>query len=562
MMMKPWLKHYDKGVPADVQFPEAPLWKLLADSAQKYPDNVALEFMGKVIGYRQLWESVLKFAGALRAQGVQPGDRVAIMLPNSPQFVIAFYGTLAAGGICVNVNPLYTPRELRHQLSDAGAETLIILDMLWPRYAEIEEDVPVKRVFTTGIQDYLPFPKNLLFPLKARREKRWVTLPQHPKRLDFSKALRSATPVAEPYPAKPDDVALLQYTGGTTGLSKGAMLTHCNLVANTYQVIAWGGEEVKEFEGKGVMLGAIPFFHVYGMTVGMNYGLAGGYKIVLLPRPEVKPCIEAIEKHGVTHFPGVPTLYIGFINFPGIEKRKVGTVRVCISGSAALPVEVAKKFEALTGGKLVEGYGLTEAAPCTHCNPLSGLRKMGSIGIPMPGIDAKVLDENLHELPPGEVGELAVRGPNIMLGYWQRPDETAKTIKIDWLLTGDMARMDEDGYFYIVDRKKDMIIAGGYNIYPREVEEVLFAHPGVAEAAVVGLPDEYRGETVAAFVVPKPGITLSSEELDKYCRENLAAYKVPRIYEIRSELPKTAVGKVLRRELREAALKQRQKVGG
>jgi len=561
-MMKPWLKHYDKGVPADVQFPEAPLWKLLADSAQKYPDNVALEFMGKVIGYRQLWESVLKFAGALRAQGVQPGDRVAIMLPNSPQFVIAFYGTLAAGGICVNVNPLYTPRELRHQLSDAGAETLVILDLLWPRYAEIEEDVPVKQVFTTGIQDYLPFPKNLLFPLKARREKRWVTLPQHPKRLDFSKALRSATPVAEPYPAKPDEVALLQYTGGTTGLSKGAMLTHRNLVANTYQVIAWGGEEVKEFEGKGVMLGAIPFFHVYGMTVGMNYGLAGGYKIVLLPRPEVKPCIEAIEKHGVTHFPGVPTLYIGFINFPGIEKRKVGTVRVCISGSAALPVEVAKKFEALTGGKLVEGYGLTEAAPCTHCNPLSGLRKMGSIGIPMPGIDAKVLDENLHELPPGEVGELAVRGPNIMLGYWQRPDETAKTIKIDWLLTGDMARMDEDGYFYIVDRKKDMIIAGGYNIYPREVEEVLFAHPGVAEAAVVGLPDEYRGETVAAFVVPKPGITLSSEELDKYCRENLAAYKVPRIYEIRSELPKTAVGKVLRRELREAALKQRQKVGG
>jgi len=561
-MMKPWLKHYDKGVPADVQFPEAPLWKLLADSAQKYPDNVALEFMGKVIGYRQLWESVLKFAGALRAQGVQPGDRVAIMLPNSPQFVIAFYGTLAAGGICVNVNPLYTPRELRHQLSDAGAETLIILDMLWPRYAEIEEDVPVKRVFTTGIQDYLPFPKNLLFPLKARREKRWVTLPQHPKRLDFSKALRSATPVAEPYPAKPDEVALLQYTGGTTGLSKGAMLTHRNLVANTYQVIAWGGDEIKEFEGKGVMLGAIPFFHVYGMTVGMNYGLAGGYKIVLLPRPEVKPCIEAIEKHGVTHFPGVPTLYIGFINFPGIEKRKVGTVRVCISGSAALPVEVAKKFEALTGGKLVEGYGLTEAAPCTHCNPLSGLRKMGSIGIPMPGIDAKVLDENLHELPPGEVGELAVRGPNIMPGYWQRPDETAKTIKIDWLLTGDMARMDEDGYFYIVDRKKDMIIAGGYNIYPREVEEVLFAHPGVAEAAVVGLPDEYRGETVAAFVVPKPGITLSSEELDKYCRENLAAYKVPRIYEIRSELPKTAVGKVLRRELREAALKQRQKVGG
>ena len=556
-MNKPWLKHYDKGVPRDLEVPEVPLWKLLADSAQRYPDHVALEFMGKVLGYRQLWESVLKFAGALWAQGVAPGDRVGIMLPNSPQFVIAFYGTLVAGGICVSINPLYTPRELCHQLSDAGAETLVILDMLWPRFAEIEEDVPVKRVFTTGIQDYLPFPKNLLFPLKARREKRWVKLPQHPKRLDFNKILGKATPLAEPYPAKPDEVALLQYTGGTTGVSKGAMLTHRNLVTNTYQSLAWGGDEVRALEGKGVMLGAIPFFHVYGMTVAMNYGLAAGYKIVLLPRPEVKPCIEAIEKHGVTHFPGVPTLYIGFINFPGIEKRKVGTVRVCISGSAALPVEVAQKFEALTGGKLVEGYGLTEAAPCTHCNPLSGQRKMGSIGIPMPGIDAKILDEDLRELPPGEVGELAVRGPNVMLGYWQRPEETNKTIKIDWLLTGDMARMDEDGYFYIVDRKKDMIIAGGYNIYPREVEEVLFAHPGVAEAAVVGLPDEYRGETVAAFIVPKPGANLTAEEMDKYCRENLAAYKVPRIYEFRTELPKTAVGKVLRRELREAALKQR-----
>ncbi len=560
-MTRPWLKHYDKGVPTEIAYPEVPLWKLLENSAKKYPDHVALEFMGRTIGYRQLWESVQKFAGALKAQGLAPGDRVAIMLPNCPQFVIAFYGTLAAGGVCVNVNPLYTPRELRHQLSDAGAETLVILDLLWPRYAEIEADVPVKRVFTTGIQDYLPFPKNLLFPLKARREKRWVNLPQHPKRLDFKKALRSAAPIEQPYNAQPDELALLQYTGGTTGVAKGAMLSHRNLVANTYQSLAWGGEETKNLEGKGVMLGAIPFFHVYGMTVAMNYGIAAGYKIVLLPRPEVKPCIEAIEKHGVTHFPGVPTLYVGFNNFPNIEKRKVGTVKVCISGSAALPVEVTKKFEQLTGGKLVEGYGLTEAAPCTHCNPLTGQRKIGSIGIPMPGVDAKVVDENLQELPPGQVGELAVRGPNVMLGYWQRPEETSKAIKIDWLLTGDMARMDEDGYFYIVDRKKDMIIAGGYNIYPREVEEVLYAHPKVAEAAVVGVPDEYRGETVAAFIVPKPGQELSEEELDQHCRANLAAYKVPRIYVFRSELPKTAVGKVLRRELREALLKERNKVG-
>ncbi len=560
-MQKPWLKHYDGGVPADLQYPEVPVWKLLHDAAKKYPDNVALEFLGFSMGYRTLWESVMKFAGALKTQGLQPGDRVAIMLPNCPQFVIAFYGTLVAGGICVNINPLYTPRELRQQLADSGAQTLVILDMLWPRFAEIEQEVPVSQVFTTGVQDYLPFPKNLLFPLKARREKRWVNLPAHPKRSDFKSALKTASAIQEPHQAKPDDVALLQYTGGTTGVSKGAMLSHRNLVANTWQSKVWGGASIQALEGKGVMLGAIPFFHVYGMTVAMNYGLSSGYKVVLLPRPEVKPCIEAIEKHGVTHFPGAPTLYIGFNNFPGIENRKVGSVKICISGSAALPIEVTKKFEQLTGGKLVEGYGLTEAAPSTHCNPLLGERKIGSVGLPMPGIEAKIVDENLQEIATGEVGELAIRGDNVMLGYWQRPEETNKTLKIDWLLTGDMARMDEDGYFYIVDRKKDVVIAGGYNIYPREIEEVLFTHPAIAEAAVVGIPDEYRGETVAAFIVLRPGQTLSQEELDKFCRANLAAFKVPRLYEFKTELPKTAVGKVLRRELRDAAIKAREKVG-
>ncbi|WP_018467255.1 long-chain-fatty-acid--CoA ligase [Calidithermus timidus] len=548
-MAKPWLAHYDPGVPEHITYPETPLWHLLEQSAQKYPNNVALEFMGYTLKYEQLWESVRHFGQALRSLGMQEGERVAIMLPNSPQFVIAFYGTLAAGGICVNVNPLYTPRELKHQLNDSGAETLVILDLLWPRYAEIAGEVGVKRVITTGLQDYLPFPKNLLFPIKARREKRWVKLPPDPKRHSFKALLKSNPPLEHPHNSKPDDVALLQYTGGTTGLAKGAMLSHRNLVANTYQAIAW--YPVKELEGKGVMLGAIPFFHVYGMTVAMNYGIAEGYKIVLLPRPEVGPCVEAIEKHSVTHFPGVPTLYVGFNNFPGIERRKVGTVKVCISGSAALPIEVAKRFEELTGGKLVEGYGLTEASPCTHCNPVMGKRKMGSIGLPMSGVEAKIVGPDLQELPPGEVGELAVRGPNVMLGYWNRPEETAKAIVIDWLLTGDIARMDEEGYFYIVDRKKDMIIAGGYNIYPREVEEVLYAHPAVQEAAVIGVPDAYRGETVAAYVVLKPGQSVTQEELDRYCRANLAAYKVPRIYEFRESLPKSMVGKVLKRELRE-----------
>ncbi|MER3553431.1 MAG: long-chain fatty acid--CoA ligase [Meiothermus sp.] len=557
-MQKPWLKHYDPGVPADIQYPEIPLWRLLEASATKYPQHVALEFMGYTQKYKDLWSDVLKFAGALQTAGIRPGDRVAIMLPNSPQFVTAFFGTLVAGAVCVNVNPLYTPRELAHQLKDAGAETLVMLDLFWPRYAEIEGEVPVKRVFTTGLQDYLPFPKNLLYPVKMRREKRWVNLPTHPKRSDFKKALKTAAPLPLPHPAKPDELALLQYTGGTTGVSKGAMLSHRNLVANVYQSIAWSPDS-KAMEGTGVMLAAIPLFHVYGMTVAMNFGLALGYKLVLLPRPEVRASIEAIERHDVTHFPGVPTMYIGFNNFPGIERRKVGTVRVCNSGSAPLPLEVIEQFEKLTGGRLLEGYGLTEAAPVTHSNPVNGTRKKGSIGLPMSGIDAAVVDENLRELPVGEVGELAIRGPNVMMGYWQKPEETAKVVKIDWLLTGDIARMDEDGYFYIVDRKKDMIIAGGYNIYPREVEEVLFSHPAIQEAAVVGVPDPYRGETVAAFVVLKAGQSVSQEELDKFCRERLAAYKIPRLYEFRSELPKTAAGKVLRRTLREEAAKEKVK---
>jgi long-chain acyl-CoA synthetase len=557
-MQKPWLNHYDPGVPADIQYPEVPLWRLLEASAQKYPDKVALDFLGHTLKYKDLWKQVLEFAGALQAGGVKPGDRVALMLPNSPQFVIAFFGTLAAGAICVNVNPLYTPRELRHQLLDSGAQTLVILDLFWPRYAEIEAEVPVRQVFTTGLQDYMPFPKNLLYPVKMRREKRWVKLPPHPKRSDFKKALKACTPADQPHPAKPDEVALLQYTGGTTGVSKGAMLSHRNLVANVYQSIAWSPES-RAMAGSGVMLTAIPLFHVYGMTVAMNYGLALGYKLVLLPRPEVGPCVEAIERHHVTHFPGVPTLYVGFNHFPGIERRKVGTVKVCNSGSAPLPLEVIETFEKLTGGRLLEGYGLTEAAPVTHSNPVGGLRKRGSVGLPLPGVDAAVVDDNLRELPPGEVGELAVRGPNVMLGYWNRPEESAKVLKIDWLLTGDMARMDEDGYFYIVDRKKDLIIAGGYNIYPREVEEVLYSHPAVQEAAVVGVPDPYRGETVAAFVVLKPGQSISQEELDQFCRQQLAAYKVPRRYTFRSDLPKSAVGKILRRELREMAAKEQVK---
>ncbi|MBW6395609.1 long-chain fatty acid--CoA ligase [Thermus sp. SYSU G05001] len=540
--MHPWYTHYDPGVPKEAPRPWL-LTDLLRENTRRYPHKVALEFLGRSLSYRSLWQQVEAFAKGLQEAGLKPGDRVAIMLPNSPQFVIAFYGTLLAGGVAVNTNPMYTPRELGHQLRDSGARVLVILDLLLPRYQEVKAEAPVGVLVRTGIQDYLPFPKNLLYPLMLKRKG------QTPRNLEgtpWRAFLKPGNP--QPVPLDLDDLALLQYTGGTTGVAKGAMLTHRNLSSNALQVRSW----IPDFqEGEEVVLGAIPFFHVYGMTVAMNLALLGAAKLVLLPRPEIKPIVEAIEKHQVTLFPGVPTLYVAFNNFPGIEKRNLRSIRACISGSAPLPLEVADRFERLTGAKLVEGYGLTEASPVTHCNPLHGVRKLGSVGLPFPGVEAKVVDEEGQEVPMGEVGELVVKGPNIMKGYWNRPEETQKALQDGWLFTGDMARMDQDGYFYIVDRKKDMIIAGGYNIYPREVEEVLYQHEAVQEAAVVGVPDPYRGETVAAFLVLKEGYKgkVTEKDIEAFCRQNLAAYKVPRIIEFRDSLPKTSVGKILKREL-------------
>ncbi len=547
-MDRPWYAFYDEGVPHEVEYPEVPLYELMRRTAEADPSKQAIDFLGKRMSYGELWEATRRFARGLQDLGVQPGDRVAIMLPNSPQFVIAFYGTLLAGAVAVNTNPLYTPRELSHQLRDSGTETLVILDLLWPRFEEVAGEVPVKNVVTTGIQDYLPFPKNWLFPLKAKKEGTWVNLPKRPERHGWRSVLK-APPEPAPREVGIDDLALLQYTGGTTGVSKGAMLSHRNLISNVYQIDAWEPGQVWK---NGVMLSVIPFFHVYGMTVSMNYSVMRGMKMVLLPRFDIAEVVAAIEKHGVTHFPGVPTMYVAFNTFPGIENRNIRTIKVCLSGAAPLPVEVATRFEELTGAKLVEGYGLTEAAPVTHCNPLYGKRKVGSIGLPFPSVDAMTVDPEGNPLPPGEVGELAVKGPNVMMGYWNRPEETAQTLKDGWLFTGDVARMDEEGYFYIVDRKKDMIIAGGYNIYPREVEEVLYQHPAVKEAAVVGVPDAYRGETVKAFVVLKEGYEgqVDEEELKAFAKERLAAYKVPKLWEFREELPKTAVGKILRRMLR------------
>ena len=552
---QPWLAHYDPNVPASLIYPEAPIHSLLEGAVKRHADRPALEFLGYELTYAQLWEQAKRFATALERLGIKKGDRVAIMLPNCPQFVIAFFGASMIGAVVVNTSPLYVARELEHQLRDSGAETLIVLNLFYPRYREIASTVPVKRVIVTSISDYLPFPKNILYPLKTKREGNWVEVKPE-QHIFFFKRLIAKYPAQ---PAKvnidPDDLALLQYTGGTTGTPKGAMLTHRNLMANVWQAVSW---TPNLRDGAEVTLGVIPFFHVYGMTVAMNMALKSAGKIVLLPRFNTKDVLEAIQKHKVTMFPGVPTMYVAINNHPDVKKYDLSSVEICLSGAAPLPLEVAQQFERITGGKLLEGYGLTETSPCTHNNPVNGVRRPGSIGLPIPSVDCRVVDENGHSVAVGEIGEFAISGPNVMRGYWQKPDETAQVFRDDldggqtkgrYLMTGDMGRMDADGYFEIVDRKKDMIAASGYNVYPREVEEVLYQHPSVQEAVVIGIPDPYRGETVKAFVVLKSGETTSSEQMLEFCKLRLSPYKVPKVLEFRIELPKTLIGKILRRVL-------------
>lgn len=553
---KPWIANYPPETAPSLEYPRVPLTRFLEQSAADFPDSFAIYFLGKRITYRELLAMSYQFAHALIRRGVRKGDRVAIMLPNTPQTVISYYGALFAGATVVMTNPLYTERELIHQLNDSGAETIITLDMLYSRVSSVQASTPLKRLIVTSIGDFLPFFKKLLYPFVQKRERHNPQVPYGSEVEPFLSLLKESAP--NPVKTEIDaenDIALLQYTGGTTGVAKGVMLTHANLIANAVQCQA---VLYKVRRGRERILGALPLFHVYGMTTVMNKGISIAAEIILVPKYDVKQIFDMIDKVRPTLFPGAPTMYIALINHSDLQKHDLSCIEVCVSGSAPLPAEVQHKFEELTGGKLVEGYGLTEASPVTHSNPIWGKRVAGSIGLPWPDTDCRVVDSSTGEaLPPGEVGELAVKGPQVMKGYWNRPEETAAVLQDGWLLTGDVGYMDKDGYFYIVDRKKDMIIAGGYNIYPREVEEVLFEHPAVQEAAVIGVPDPYRGETVKAFVVFKQGKQASEDELEKHCRNRLAAYKIPRQYEFRSELPKTMVGKVLRRQLQEEDKQQR-----
>ncbi|NWN98396.1 MAG: long-chain-fatty-acid--CoA ligase [Bacillus sp. (in: Bacteria)] len=550
MENKPWLKHYPPQIPHTLTFEETSLQQLLKNTAEKYPNKIAIHFNGKELSYKELYESALKFAGYLQKIGIQKGDRVAIMLPNTPQSVISFYGVMMAGGIVVQTNPMYTERELAFQMKDSGAKAIVALDILFPRIKKIQGEAELEHVIITAIKDYLPFPKNLVYPFIQKKQYGFSVKVEHKGNDHLFTEIMKHPALQEPIMNInfEEDLAILQYTGGTTGFPKGVMLTHKNLIANTKMCQAW---LYKCREGEEIVLGALPFFHVYGMTTVMILSVLQASKMVLIPKPDPEVLLKTIQSQRPTMFPGAPTMYIGMLNHPELSKYDLSSIDSCISGSAPLPVEVQEQFERLTRGKLVEGYGLTESSPVTHANLLwDGERVKGSIGLPWPDTLAEIRSVETGEpLPVGEIGELVVKGPQVMKGYWNRPEETQEVLKDGWLHTGDMGYMDEEGYFYIVDRKKDMIIASGYNIYPREIEEVLYEHPAVKEVVVAGVPDPYRGETVKAYIVLKEGTTVTEDELNKFARKNLAAYKVPRKYEFRDELPKTTVGKILRRQL-------------
>ncbi len=556
MENRPWLKFYDDGVPHTLSIPDMTVPDFLRQAAAEYPNHPATVFMGATLTYRQLLAHVQKFAGALQSLGIKPGDRVGIILPNSPQMVIAYYATLWVGAVTVLTNPLYVERELAHQWGDAGVNAVITLDLMFPKVDAVCRELGIERIIATGVQDFLPFVKAIAMPFLLKKNGKWVDVPYDGKRVFSFKKLLKSSPLTDPHPAEPTALACLQYTGGTTGLPKGAMLSHRNLVASVSQIRHFLLQGHQPATDRAVVI--LPIFHVYGMAV-MNLGMHIAATLVLLPRFEIKDLVNAIKTEKPTFFLGVPALYTAVLNFPGADAVDMTSIKVCFSGGAPLPVEIIRQFEAKTGARIAEAYGMTEAASVTHVNPRDGVRKYGTVGVPTVGTDAKIVsaEDGITEMPVGEPGELLVKGPQVMRGYWHRPEETAQTLTDGWLHTGDIAVMDADGYFTIVDRKKDMILTAGFNVYPREVEEVLYQHPKIEEAAVIGVPHKVRGEQITAYVKLKGGESATAGEIRRFCREHLAEYKVPRKVIFRDELPMSLAGKVLRRVLRDEALAEK-----
>ena len=547
---RPWTQHYDPGVPATLHYPAITLTAFLRETATRHPDAIATIFFNRKRTYASLYADVRRFAAGLQRLGVGKGDRVALMLPNCPQFLIAFWGALEAGATVVPTNPLYTAPEVERQLADAGAETVVVLSRLYPVVKQARAGTAVRNVIVTNIKEEMPPLLRLLFTLaKEKKDGHRQPFRGDPGAVALPELLSGA---GEPTPVEvaPGDIAVLQYTGGTTGVPKGAMLSHRALVANTLQCRAWF---TNLQDSRGTFMTVMPLFHVYGLTVAMSLAVQSGSSLILEPQFDLKHVLADIQRHKADVFPGAPRIYNAIINAPLAARYDLRSIRACISGSAPLLLETARRFKEMTGGHLVEGYGLTEAAPVTHCNPLfgEGKQKVGAIGVPFPDVEAKIVDleSGERDLPTGEVGELVLRGPQLMDGYYRQLEETAQALRGGWLHTGDIARVDEDGYFFIVDRKKEMIIVSGFNVYPREVEEVLATHPAVLESAAIGVPHPIKGEEVKAFVALRPGARATAEELVAHCRASLAPFKVPKSVEFRESLPKTLIGKVLRRQL-------------
>jgi long-chain acyl-CoA synthetase len=567
-----WTLQYEKEVPKNVDIPDIPLYRILDDTAARFPNHPAIHFLlkylkfgleiGSRLNYTQVKEATDRFAAALYKLGVRQGDRVALMLPNTPQQIIAYFGVLKAGAIIVNINPTYTPREILHLLKDSGAQTIVTLTGLHGRIEEVRNQTDLKHVILTDINDSLAWLWRKFSASQIRATGMMAEVAPAPHIHRFYDLIRRASPTPPTITYAPDDVALLQYTGGTTGLPKAAMLTHRNLVSNVYQCRAWFPIAI---DGQEKALAAIPFFHVYGMMLAMLVAFKMGAEVIAIPNPrDIDLILQIITKKRVSYYPAVPAMYVAIINHPRVNEYDLRSVQGCMSGGSSLPVEVKRRFEELTQGYLAEGYGLSETSPVASATPLRGaVAPPGSIGVPFPNTRIEIValhpDENgeYAQMPLGEPGELVVYGPQVMKGYWNAPEETKRALNArGGLHTGDIGRMDEKGYLYIVDRKKDLIIASGYNIVPREVEEVLFMHPKVADAVVVGVPDPRRGETVKAYLVLKPGESCTEEEIRAFCKQYLAPYKVPTQVEVRQELPKSLVGKVLRRVLVEEEIKK------
>jgi long-chain acyl-CoA synthetase len=571
-MEKLWLAHYEEGTPAQVEIPNYPITQDLIDNANLYPHHPALIYgsvveplgnllLDRAISFQQLCGLTARFAAGLQATGVKKGDRVVIHLPNCPQFVIATYATLMIGAIVVPSNPEYVARELKYQLNDSEAKTIVTLSLTYPTVKQVRAETGLKHAVVTNVKEYFPRLLRFLFTVfREKKEGHYQDISSDADTLWFQDILQSAPPRPSPVEINMGDTAVLMYTGGTTGTIKGAQLTHRNLQANAVQIRNWFPALN---EGEETILAALPFYHSYGMTTCMNLGIRTRTTNVLIVNPRVTAHIlKSIDRHNAGFYPGVPAFYIAIINHPNVSTYHLKSIKACISGAAPLPEKVQKEFEAMTGGRLVEGYGLSEAAPVTHVNPIFGERRNGTIGLPLPSTEAKIVDigTGTQELPPGETGEMIVRGPQVMKGYWQKPIETAYALRNGWLYTGDIARMDKDGYFEIVDRKKDVIVGtSGLNIYPSEIEKVLRQHPKIKKCAAIGVPVGIeKGERVKVFVVLEEGETATEDEIRAFCRENLTPYKIPKFIEFRAALPVTPFGKVLRRVLMEEEMEVQQ----